>query len=379
MKAGITIQVMRRASLALLPLAALLAAGTVHAAAFTVGLAFDLGGRSDQGFNQAAYTGAKRAIEETGGDVQTFEPKALAQVGSGIPRLVSVGSQLVIGVGFSNNTAITAAAAQHPDTRFVVVDDLPRGANTVGLRFREQEGSFLAGYLAGKQSATRRVGFIGGVDLPVIRRFRAGFEAGVKFACSACSVKSVYVSTTSQGFNSPEVARKLAAGLMASGADIIYAAAGASGLGVIEQVKARPCLKAAALPAGVRFTSDLYARVPKSAAYKAACAGDTRPTFFIGVDVNQNALGDFDRNPATLNHGLTSMLKRVDNAVYAIVKDVAEGRPWRSGDRSFGLSNGGISLAIDQYNRALIPAEMQANLKKVESLITGGTLRVPAE
>ncbi|EYB67751.1 basic membrane lipoprotein [Deinococcus phoenicis] len=370
---------MHRISLLPLALAPALLLGSAEAAAFTVGLAFDLGGRNDQGFNQAAFQGAKRAIDETGGEVQVFEPQKLADVGSGIPRLASMGSKIVIGVGFSNNAAITQAAASNPGARFVTVDDLPKGPNTVGLRFREQEGSFLAGYLAGKQSATGQIGFVGGVDLPVIRRFRAGFQAGVKFACPACQVKSVYVSTTSQGFNNPAVAKQLAAKLLAGGTDIIYTAAGASGLGVIEQIKAQPCLKAANLPAGVKFAPDNFAQVPRSAAEQKACAGDSRPTFFIGVDVNQNALGDFDKNPATLNHGLTSMLKRVDNAVYAIVKDVAEGRPWRSGDRSFGLSNGGIALAVDQYNKALIPAPMQANLKKIEDLIVNGTLKVPTQ
>ncbi|MEW6420745.1 MAG: BMP family ABC transporter substrate-binding protein [Deinococcota bacterium] len=349
------------------------------ASAIKVGLAFDLGGRNDQGFNQAAYQGARRAIAEAGGEVLTFEPKKLAEVGSGIPKLAQQGANLIIGVGFSNNAAVTAAAAKYPDTSFVTVDDLPKGPNTAGLRFREQEGSFLAGYLAGKQSTTGRIGFIGGVDLPVIRRFRAGFEAGVKFACSACQVKSVYVSTTSQGFSDPATAKQLAAKLLADGADIIYAAAGASGLGVIEQIKAQPCLKAANLPQGVKFLADPYKSVPRSPAEQKLCAGDSRPTFFIGVDVNQNALGDFDKNPATLNHGLTSMLKRVDNAVYTIIKDSAESRPWRSGDRSFGLSNGGVALAIDRYNSALIPAAMQANLKKIEALIVNGTLKVPAK
>ncbi|GAA5514811.1 membrane lipoprotein TmpC [Deinococcus carri] len=363
----------------LLLLTPLLTLCTAQAASFTVGLAFDLGGRSDQGFNQAAYQGAKRAIDETGGAVQTFEPRTLAEVGRGIPSMASKGAGIVVGVGFSNNAAITAAAAKNPGVRFVTVDDLPKGPNTTGLRFREQEGSFLAGYLAGKQSATGRIGFIGGVDLPVIRRFRAGFEAGVKFACAACQVRSVYVSTTSQGFSDSATARRLAAQLLAGGHDIIYAAAGASGQGVIEQIKAQPCLKAANLPAGVKFRANPYADVPRGPAEQKACAGDTRPTFFIGVDTNQNALGDFDKNPATLNHGLTSMVKRVDNAVYAVIKDVAEGRPWRSGDRSFGLSNGGISLATDQYNKALIPDDLQNSLKKLEGLIVSGTVKVPAK
>ena len=369
---------MRKIS-ALLIAAPLLTLCTAHAASFTVGLAFDLGGRNDQGFNQAAYEGAKRAVDETGGSVQTYEPKKLEEVGKGISGLATRGANVVIGIGFANNDAVSAAAATNRGTRFVTVDDLPKGDNTVGLRFREQEGSFLAGYLAGKQSATGRLGFIVGLDIPVINRFLAGFTAGVKFACPSCKVTATYVDTSSQGFNNAKKASQIAAGMMKSGVDIIYAAAGASGGGLVEQVRAQPCLKASALPAGVKFRSNPFASIPRSAAEQKACAGDTRPTFFIGVDVNQNGLGDFDKNPATLNHGLTSVLKRVDTAVYSIVKEVAEGRPWRAGDRSFGLSNGGIALAVDKYNQALIPEAMKANLETVEKLVISGTLKVPAK
>ncbi|SMB92060.1 BMP family lipoprotein [Deinococcus hopiensis] len=370
---------MRRVSLALLVAAPLLTLCTAQAASFTVGLAFDLGGRNDQGFNQAAYEGARRAVDETGGSVQTYEPKTLAEVGKGISGLADRGASVVIGIGFANNDAVSAAASGHKDTRFVTVDDLPKGDNTVGLRFREQEGSFLAGYLAGKQSATGRLGFIGGVDIPVINRFRAGFVAGAKFACPSCKVTVAFVDTSSQGFNNAKKATQIAAGMMKSGVDVIYAAAGASGQGLVEQVRTQPCLKASALPAGIKFRSNAFSGVPRSAAEQKVCAGDSRPTFYIGVDVNQNGLGDFDKNPTTLNHGLTSVLKRVDNAVYSVVKEVAEGRPWRAGDRSFGLSNGGIALAVDQYNRALIPDTMQANLDTVEKLIVSGTLKVPAK
>ncbi|KEF35116.1 membrane protein [Deinococcus sp. RL] len=369
---------MRRQT-ALLASLSLLLAGSAHAIGFTVGVAFDIGGRRDGGFNQTVFQGVQRVIAETGGQIRTFEPGQLSEVGNGIPGLVRSGAKVVVGVGYANNAALTAAAAAAPNARFVLVDDLPKGPNTVGLRFREHEGSFLAGYLAGKQTATGRVGFIGGTDIPVIRRFRAGFEAGVAFACPDCQVTSQFVSDSSAGFNLPGIAKTLTAQLQRNGNDIIYAAAGASGRGVIDQIKAQPCLKAANLPPDLKFRADPYAAVPKSAAYRKACAGDSRPVFFIGVDTNQNALGDFDGNPATLNHGLTSMLKRVDNAVYTVVKDVAMGRPWRSGDRSFGLSNGGIGLAFDRYNEALIPASLKTNLKKLEDLIVRGTVKVPTQ
>ena len=355
----------------------ILALGTAQAAPVNVGLAFDIGGRNDRGFNQGAYEGALRAIKATGGKITTSDPKERKEVGSGISGL-SLGNQLVIGVGFSNNDAITQAAALHPKTRFVTVDDVPSGNNTMGLRFRENEGSFLAGYLAGLQTSTGRVGFIGGLDIPVINRFKVGFRAGAKFACPTCQVRTANIGDTVAAFNTPKVARQIASAMMDNGVDIIYTAAGASGVGTVDQVRARPCLKAQTLPKGLQFRSNAYASVPKSAAYKKACAGESRPTFFIGVDVNQNALGDFDKNPETMNHGLTSMLKRVDNAVYSIIKDVSSGIEWHEGDRSFGLSNGGVSLAIDRYNQALITPKVQQQIKTVEKLIIGGGVRIPS-
>lgn len=359
---------------------AITALGTAQAApAKTIGLAFDVGGIKDGGFNQAAYEGAQKAAKELGLTIKTAQPKKSAEIGKGVTPLVQSGAGLVIGVGYANNDAITTSAATFSGNRFAVVDDLPKGKNAVGLRFREQEGSFLVGYLAGKQSSTGIVGFVGGVDVPVIQKFRAGFAAGVKFACPNCRVVSAFVAKTSAGFNDPKAAAAIAVDMTKQGVDIIFPAAGASGQGVVNFIKAQPCLKASSLPAGVKFKSDLFADVAKSAAYKKLCTTASRPLFFIGVDTNQNALGDFDKQAATLNHGLTSMVKRVDNAVYTIVKEYAEDRPWRGGDRSFGLSNGGVSVAIDSYNRALIPASLEASLKKVEQLITDGVIKVPTQ
>ncbi|MDB5046783.1 MAG: rane protein [Deinococcus sp.] len=356
------------------------ALGTAWAApAQTIGLAFDVGGIKDGGFNQAAYEGAVRAAKELGLTIKTAQPKKSDEIGKGVTPLVEGGSGLVIGVGYANNDAISTTAAAFSDNKFAVVDDLPKGKNAVGLRFREQEGSFLVGYLAGKQSSTGIVGFVGGVDVPVIQKFRAGYAAGVKFACPNCRVVSAFVSKTSAGFNDPKAAAALAASMTKQGVDIIFPAAGASGQGVVNYIKAQPCLKASSLPAGVKFKSDLFAAVAKSAVYKKLCTTASRPLFFIGVDTNQNALGDFDTKAATLYHGLTSMVKRVDNAVYTIVKEYAEDRPWRGGDRSFGLSNGGVSVAIDSYNRALIPASLETSLKKVEQLITDGVIKVPTQ
>ena len=367
--------------LALVSLAPVSRSSAQTPAALKIGLALDSGGKNDRSFNQSAWEGAQRAARELGVKVNLFEPVTDAKGVStrGADPLAKGGASLVIGVGFANKDSVEAAARQYPAAKFAVVDDLPSGDNTVGLRFREQEGSFLVGYIAAQSSSTGVVGFVGGQDVPIIHKFQAGFAAGVKFVCPRCKVLSSYTGTTPAAWNDPEKAAKLAAAMQARGADIIFAAAGGSGAGVVRQVNSVQCLKASNLPAGLKFSKDPFASLPRSGAYRAACQGDTRPTFFIGVDSNQNYLGDDDSNPATLNHGLTSMVKRVDNAVYSIIRDVQKGKPWRKGDQSFGLQNDGVSYALDGYNRALISKEMENNLKKVQNLIVYGTVKVPTQ
>lgn len=350
-------------------------------ATFKVGLALDSGGKNDRSFNQSAWEGAQRASRELGVKVSLFQPVTDAKgvTSRGADALAKAGDKLVIGVGFANKDSIEAASKQYPATKFAVVDDLPKGENTAGLRFREQEGSFLVGYIAAVSSSTGVVGFIGGQDVPLIHKFQAGYTAGVKFVCPKCRVLASYTGTTPAAWNNPEQAGTLAAAMQAQGADVIFAAAGGSGAGVVRQVNSVQCLKAGSLPAGLKFSKNPFAALPKSAAYKAACQGDSRPAFFIGVDSNQNYLGDDDNNPTTLNHGLTSMVKRVDNAVYSVIRDVQKGKPWRTGDQSFGLQNDGVSYALDGYNRALISRGLEDNLKKVKNLIVYGTVKVPTQ
>ncbi|WP_425147322.1 BMP family lipoprotein [Deinococcus sp.] len=347
----------------------------------TVGMALDVGGKSDRSFNQAAWEGAQRAAHDLGVTVKLFEPTTdkRGTTSRGAEPLAKGGANLVIGVGFANKDSVVSAAQKYPGAKFAVVDDLPSGANTVGLRFREQEGSFLVGYIAAVTSRTGVVGFVGGQDVPLIHKFQAGYAAGVHFICPKCQVVSAYTGTTPKAWNDPATARSLAAKMQAQGADVIFAAAGGSNAGVVAQVNAAQCLKASGLPAGMVFKPNLFASLPLSAGYQKACAGETRPAFFIGVDSDQNYLGDDDKNPATLNHGLTSMVKRVDNAVYSIIRDVKKGKPWRSGDESFGLQNDGVGYALDSYNRPLISPALQTTLKTVQRLITIGTVKVPTQ
>ncbi|ADV66912.1 BMP family lipoprotein [Deinococcus maricopensis] len=358
--------------------AALLATASAQSK-LSVGLVLDSGGKNDRSFNQAAYEGALRAKRDFGVSLDIYEPAKSAESTPGINKFSNAGKDLIIGVGFASNAAITEAAKSHPSSRYAVVDDLPSGGNTAGLRFREQEGSFLVGYIAARSSSTGVVGFVGGMDVPVIHKFEAGFRAGVKFSCPSCKVLVKYIGDTPAAWNNPDKAKNIADNMKDQGADVIFAAAGGSGKGVIDYVNKTQCLKRSELPKGMLFKNDQFANVPKSASYQAACGDDSRPMFFIGVDSNQNYLGDTDTKSSTLNHGLTSMVKRVDNAVYALIRDAVRGQTWRTGERGFSLQNDGVEYALDTYNKALIPASLQKQLETVQRLIINGTIKVPKE
>ncbi len=221
------------------------------------------------------------------------------------------------------------------------------------------------------------VGFIGGMDTPLIHKFEVGYIAGAKAANSKVTVVSQYVGTTPDAWNNPGKAKEIAASMKAKGADIIFAAAGGSGKGLLDYIKQQQCLKAAQLPKGVSFKSNNFRNVPKSASYTSACAGNTRPMFFIGVDSNQNYLGDFDSKPGTLNHGLTSMVKRVDNAVYNLIQEV-KNDTFKGGERVFGLKEGGVGYAVDQYNKALISSSQVAKVEAIKAKIISGAVKVPS-
>ena len=341
-----------------------------------VGMAFDAGGKNDKSFNQSAFEGAQRAAKEFGAKVNDFEPSDPSQVGQGIQAFATNGFDLVVGVGFANETSITKTAKAFPQQNFAIIDSVSDAPNVASLIFREQEGSYLVGYLAALNSSTGVVGFVGGMDIPLIHKFAAGFKAGAKAANSRVKVIDQYVGTTPAAWNDPAKGKEIAGSMKAQGADIIYTAAGASGNGVIDYVKGTQCLKAGGLPKGVTFKKNQFASITKSASYTAACAGNSRPLFFIGVDANQNYLGDFDKNPATLNHALTSMLKRVDNAVYTTIKDTVQNK-FKGGVREFGLDNNGVGYAMDEYNAPLVTKAQQAQIAKITKDIISGKIKVP--
>ncbi|AIZ44522.1 membrane protein [Deinococcus radiopugnans] len=343
-----------------------------------VGLAYDAGGKFDKSFNQSAYEGSQRAKQKLGVQVKDFEPSDPSQVIQGVRSFANEGFDLTIGVGFANNASITQVAKENPDLYFGLVDDISDAKNVASLTFSEQEGSYLVGYLAALNSSTGVVGFVGGMDIPLIHKFEAGYTAGVKAANPKARVIAQYVGTTPDAWNNPGKAKEIAGSMRSKGADIIFAAAGASGNGVIDYVKQTQCIKAGNLPSGVKFVSDNFKNVKKSAAYTKACAGNTRPMFFIGVDSNQNYLGDFDKNPATMNHGLTSMVKRVDNAVYQLIESVKDDK-FKGGSRVFGLKDGGVGYAVDQYNKALISSAQVAKVEGIKAQIISGKIKVPSK
>lgn len=359
----------------ILTLALALSTAVASAQSLRVGMAYDAGGKFDKSFNQSAYEGGIKATKNLGVQVKDFEPSDPSQIIQGIRSFANEGFDLTIGVGFANNASITQVAKENPDLAFALVDDVSPAKNVASLVFQEQEGSYLVGYLAALNSSTGVVGFVGGMDVPLIHKFQAGYEAGAKAANPKIKIVSQYVGTTPDAWNNPGKAKEIAASMRSKGADIIFSAAGASGNGVIDYIKQTQCIKATGT---IKFTSNNFAKVPKSAAYQKACAGNTRPMFFIGVDSNQNYMGDFDKNPATLNHGLTSMTKRVDNAVYALISDVKANK-FKGGERRFGLKDNGVGYAVDSYNKALISSAQIARVEAVKAKIISGAIKVPSK
>ena len=318
-----------------------------------IGLVFDAGGKFDKSFNESAWEGAQRAERDFRVEVFDAEPAVPGQAALAIRQYAQEGLDLIIGVGFANQPAITALAREFPRLRFAIVDSVSPQPNVANLIFREHEGSFLVGYIAGTLTQTNVVGFVGGMDIPLIRKFHLGYATGVSEACrerrATCRILETYTGVTPEAWNNPTRANEIARSQQAMGADIIFAAAGASGLGVID-----------------------WANRTRSFVWQ----GRRLTTFFIGVDANQNYLGDHDKNPATLNYGLTSMVKRVDVSVYDQIKAVVEGR-FKGGTFEYGLANDGVGYALDNFNRALIPPALEQLLEIWKQRIITGDYVVP--
>jgi basic membrane protein A len=332
-----------------LALVCVVTTGPVWAANLKVGMVFDIGGKGDQSFNDSAYRGLQWA-SKLGVTHVEIEPGADADRETGLRMIASQGFNLVIGVGFLFTDAIKAVADEFPETKFAIVDGfIPDKPNVSSLLFTEHEGSFLVGIIAAMKAQAdgkNTVGFVGGMDVPLIHKFEAGYKAGIKYAFPECKILSDYAGTTPSAFADPVKGKELALAQIDRGAHVIYHASGLTGAGVYE-------------------------------------AGKERKTYVIGVDSNQNHLGHVKQTGK--NYGLTSMLKQVDVAVYLTIKDLAEGK-FKAGIRIFGLGDTvqidgqtyhGVYYALDEYNKGLVSQEMIKKVTEAEKKILSGAIKVP--
>jgi len=290
---------------------------------------FDLGGKFDKSFNEAAFQGAQRWADETGGSFREIELQNEAQREQALRRFAEAGSNPIVMAGFAFADALGKVAPDYPDTKFAVIDvnwlSMP---NVRGIGFNEHEGSYLVGMLAAQASKTGTVGFVGGMDIPLIRRFGCGFAQGVKAVNADATIIANMTGTTPSAWNDPVKGSELTKAQISQGADVVFAAAGGTGVGVLQTAADEGILS-------------------------------------IGVDSNQNYM-----HPGKV---LTSMLKRVDNAVY---EAFSQGDALETGNFQMGVANGGVGYALDEFNASLVSADMQSAVEAAAAAITAGSLSV---
>jgi basic membrane protein A len=293
-------------------------------------IVYDLGGKFDKSFNEGVYTGAEKFKKETGTEYRDFEPQNDAQREQALRRFARDGFSPIVAVGFSQESALKKVADEFPNVKFAIIDAVVEKPNVQSIVFQEHEGSFLVGLLAAQASKSGKVGFVGGMDIPLIRKFACGYVQGVKYARKDAEVFQNMTGTTGAAWNDPVKGGELAKSQIDRGADVIYHAAGGTGIGVL------------------RATAD---------------AGKLG----IGVDSNQNNL-----HPGKV---LTSMLKRVDTATYTTFT-AAKDNTWKGGVSVLGLKEDGVGWALDEHNKALITSEMKAAADKAAADIKAGTIKV---
>lgn len=299
---------------------------------YQVGLLLDKAGKDDASFNASAYRGVQKAEAELGVKSKTVEAKDAAAAEALLRSLAAKKFDLILAIGFSQTNAVKAAAKAAPKSNFVIVDSEVTMPNVTSVMFAEHEGSFLMGAMAAMKSKTNTVGFIGGMDVPLIRRFEMGYQAGVNYINPKAKVLSAYVGVTGDAFNNPPKAKELAILQNSQGADVIFHAAGSSGKGLFD-------------------------------------AAEERKFFAIGVDSNQNG--------AKPGRVLTSMIKSVDVAVFEAIKTAKAGA-FKGGETSYqGFASGGIDLAVDDYNRSLLTPEMLKKASEIKAGVISGKITVP--
>ncbi len=307
-----------------------------------VGIVFDVGGRGDKSFNDGAYLGAERAARELGARVLYIEPGEGSDREAGLRTLAAEEMDLVVGVGFIFTDDLTALAREYPNVPFAGVDYavqtdaqgnvIQPPPNLVALKFREEQGAFLVGALAALVSKTKKLGFVGGMDFPLIHKFEVGYKAGIEAVCPDCTVTVQYAGVTPEAFRNPGRGQELALSQYQQGVDIIFHASGSTGLGVFEAARRQNKLA-------------------------------------IGVDADQ-----YGEAPGYI---LTSMVKGVDAAVYEAVRRVKDGT-FTGGILQLGLAENGVGYVYDENNRALIPDSVRARVEALKQDIIAGRIVVPS-
>ncbi len=310
-----------------------------------VGIVFDIGGKNDRSFNAAAWEGVKRAQQDLDICLYDVEPGNPTSIEPAMRAFAEKNFDLIFGVGFAQGPIMQKVANDYPNIKFAIVDGVifeadgktPK-ANVASLVFREHEGSYLVGVIAASKSKTGVLGFLGGMDIPLIHRFEKGYEEGAKSVNPNIKVIDNYVGVTDGAWNNPGKGKELSLAQIEKGADVIFTAAGNSGLGAFDAV-------------------EQYGRDANGQANK----------FVIGVDSNQNGV-----KPGFV---LTSMVKRVDNACYNVIVEVLGGK-FEGGFHVFGLDKDGVAYAMDDNNKALIPADVIAKAEEARRKIVAGEIKV---
>jgi basic membrane protein A and related proteins len=310
-----------------------------------VGIVFDIGGKNDRSFNAAAWEGVRRAQHDMNICLYDVEPGNPTSIEPAMRAFAERNFDLVIGVGFAQGPIMQKVATDYPNIKFAIVDGVifeadgktPK-SNVASLVFREHEGSYLVGMIAASKTKTGTIGFLGGMDIPLIHKFETGYEEGARSVNPKIQVIQNYVGVTDGAWNNPGRGKELALGQIEKSADVIFTAAGNSGLGAFDAV-------------------EQYGRNERGEANK----------FVIGVDSNQNMV-----KPGFV---LTSMVKRVDNAVYDVVKEVLDGK-FQGGFHAFGLDKDGVAYAMDDNNKALIPGDVILRVEQAKTDIVSGKVTV---
>jgi basic membrane protein A len=318
--------------------------GSVEAASgpsLEAAIVFDVGGRGDKSFNDGAYNGGDRAARELGVKPRFIEPGEGSDREAGLRLFAAEGMNIVIGVGFIFSDDLLTLAREYPRVPFAGVDYAPKfddngnmlpiPQNLAALKFREEQGSFLVGAIAALVGNSRKVGFVGGMDIPLIHKFEAGYTAGVKHVCPDCRVIVQYAGATPAAFRNPSKGKELALSQYQSGVNVIFHASGSTGLGVFEAAR----------------QMNKYA---------------------IGVDADQ-----YDEAPGRI---VTSMVKGVDAAVFDVIKRVKEGQ-FHGGIYEYGLKEGGVGYIYDEHNRSLIPDSVHERVEQIKRDIIAGKIKVP--